>query len=359
MMNVTISGAGGYLPPRVVTNARLVQAVPGWTADRIEEETGIVERRHLWDIDEATGTVIAPEVMEAPGPCVQMAEPALLEALQRAGLTPQDLDGIVLTTCTPDKTNFSHDAMILHHRLGMRPEAFALVHDDGCGGALFHVAMVREMMQGGGRRHVAVIGVNAMSPLIDRDVYTRERAYDGRTLGAYLTPYLFGDGAGAVILSISDDERSGFVASYAANRRADLVIRDSGGGMFPANPGRRDSDPAFYVDGRLVAECFAPFLSEAIEGALARAGLTIDQIDRFYLHQANKRVLEQFIKEKGIPRDRVGMHMERYGNITTAGTLVLLAEELRDGIVALGSGQLILMAAIGAGSQCAAHVIRL
>jgi 3-oxoacyl-[acyl-carrier-protein] synthase III len=343
----------------VVTNAQLVQAVPGWPAERIEEKTGITARRYFWPFDEQTGHVQAPDVVSDPGPCVQLAEAALLQALARAGLAADELDGIVLTTCTPDKTNFSHDAMILHQRLGLRPEAFALVHDDGCGGALFHVAMVREMMMGSQRRHVAVIGVNAMSPLIDRDVYTRERSHQGRTLGAYLTPYLFGDGAGAIILSQSDDQTSRFVASYAANRHADLVIRDSGGGMFPVNSRGVYSDPAFYVDGKLVAECFAPFLSEAIEGALSRAGVTIDQIDRFYLHQANKRVLEKFIADRGIPRDRVGMHMERYGNITTAGTLVLLAEELGEGIVALGSGQLILMAAIGAGSQCAAHVIRL
>lgn len=90
-----------------------------------------------------------------------------------------------------------------------------------------------------------------------------------------------------------------------------------------------------------------------------RAGLTIPEVKRFYLHQANKRVLEAFIRQYDIPAERVPMHMERYGNMVTAGTLVLLAEDLRAGVVKLGSGEPVVMAALGAGAQSAAHVIRL
>lgn len=360
-MIVTIAGAGGYVPPRVVDNERLVKAIPGWTAERIEEKTGIAERRYLWDFDEETGRTIAPACIEDPGPTVQVSEPALRAALRMAGLDPSELDGLILTTCTPDQTNFSHDAMVLHRRLGMRPEAFALVHDDGCGGALFHLAMAREWILGGQRRTIAIVGVNVISPLLDRDAYTRTLTHNGSQLGAFLTFYLFGDGAGAIILRGEPEARgSGVLASYAANEQVDLVVRRGGGNMWPAHAGRGEySDPAFYVDGKRVAACFEPYLSRAIDGALARSGLEMRDIKRFYLHQANKRVLEAFIEKAGIPRERVAMHMERYGNITSAGTLVLLAEDLQAGRVALGSGEPILMAAIGAGAQCAAHVIRL
>jgi 3-oxoacyl-[acyl-carrier-protein] synthase III len=362
-MIVSIAGAGGYVPPLVVDNERLVKAIPGWTPERIVEKTGIKERRFAWNFDEVSGKAIAPGVIADPGPSVQLAEHALREALAAARLAPAELDGLMVTTCTPDQTNFSHDAMVLHHRLGMRPEAFALLHDDGCGGALFHLAMAREMILSGQRRTVAVVGVNAFSPHLDREVYSGKLAHEGKELGSFLSFYLFGDGAGAIILRAGPaggPGTSGILASYAANEHLDLVIRRGGGGMWPAHPGRSVPDDfAFHVDGQKVASCFAPFLRKAIDGALARAEMGLSDIKRFYLHQANKRVLEAFIADAGIPRDRVAMHMERYGNIVTAGTLVLLAEDLRDGTVALGSGEPVLMAAIGAGAQCAAHVIRL
>jgi 3-oxoacyl-[acyl-carrier-protein] synthase-3 len=359
-MNVIIAGAGAYVPPRVIDNERLVKAIPGWTAERIAEKTGILARRYLWDFDEQSGRTRAPDNIRDPGPTVQVCEPALREALAAAGLSARELDGLILTTCTPDQTNFSHDAMLLHHRVGMRPEAFALAHDDGCGGALFHLAMARELLLGGQRRTIAIVGANVISPLIDREVYTRRLLHEGKELGAFLTVYLFGDGAGAIILRTEPGMKSGIVASYAANEHNELVVRRGGGNMWPAHPGRLElSDPAFYVDGQLVASSFEPLLRRAIEGALARAELGIGDIERFYLHQANKRILEAFVQRAGIPLERVAMHMERYGNITSAGTLVLLAEELREGKVQLGSGKLVLMAAIGAGAQCAAHVIRL
>lgn len=360
-MIVTIAGAGGYLPPLVVKNDRLVKAIPGWTPERIAEKTGILERRFAWDFDEETGRAVAPGPIEDPGASVQLMEPAVREALSQASLRASDLDGLIVTGCTPDQTNFSHDAMVLHKRLGMRPEAIALVHDDGCGGALFHLAMARELIMSGMRRTIALVGVNAFSPHLDREVYSSKLSHNGKELGSFLSFYLFGDGAGCVILrGESAPGRSGIVSSYAANEHVDLVIRRGGGGMWPSHPGRSTpGDFAFFVDGQLVASCFGPFLKRAIDGALARSEMKIGDIHRFYLHQANKRVLEAFIAEMGIPRDRVAMHMERYGNIVTAGTLVLLAEDLRDGVVKLGSGEPVLMAAIGAGAQCAAHVIRL
>lgn len=358
-MIVRIAGVGAEVPPHVVTNERLVTAVPGWTPERIEEKTGIRERRHVYAFDAATGRPLVPEVVTDPGPSAQLAEGALRAALAQANLQPRDLDGILLTTCTPDQVSFSHDAMIVHKRLGLRPEAFAVMHDDGCGGAMFHLAMARELILGGTRRTLAVIGVNAFAAHLDREVYAGKLPHNGKELGSFLSWYLFGDGAGAIILrGESTPGPSGILGSFAANEHIDLVIRRGGGGMFP--PGRSlVTDTAFYVDGQLVASCFAPYLKKAIDGALARAELGLGDIKRFYLHQANKRVLEKFVAEVGIPLDKVPMHMERYGNMVSAGTLVLLAEDLREGHVQLGSGEPILMAALGAGAQYAAHVIRL
>lgn len=359
-MFVKIAGVGGYVPPITVTNERLVGAIPGWTAERIEEKTGIRERHYVWDFDDATGRAIAPGPIEDPGPSAQVAEPALREALAMAGLRASELDGLIMTSCTPDQVNFNHDAMVLHKRMGMRPDAFALRLDDGCGGAMFHLAMARELIAGGQRKSIAVVGATAFSPHLDREVYSGKLAHKGKALGSFLSFYLFGDGAGAIILRAEPEGNSRIVASHAENEHIDLVIRRGGGSMWPAHPGRSEvTDSAFYVDGQLVASSFAPILRKAIDGALARAQVSLGDISRFYLHQANKRVLEAFIQETGIPAAKVPMHMERYGNMVTAGTIVLLAEDLREGKVRLGSGELVLMAALGAGAQSAAHVIRL
>lgn len=359
-MFVKIAGVGGFVPPHVVTNDCLVKVVPGWTAERIEEKTGIRERRHVWPLDENVTRAIPPGPIEDPGPSVQVSEPALRAALEMAGLQPAELDGLMMTTCTPDQVNFSHDAMILHKRLGMRPDAFAMRLDDGCGGAMFQLAIAQELIRGGVRKTIAIVGANAFAPHLDREVYSGKLAHNGKNLGSFLSFYLFGDGGGAMILRSDPSGPSGIVGSFAENEHIDLVIRRGGGGMWPAHPGRFDvTDSAFYVDGQLVASSFGPMLEKAIRGALARADVSLEDIKRFYFHQANKRVLDAFIDKIGIPRERVPMHVERYGNMVTAGTLVLLAEDLRDGHVQLGSGDLILMAALGAGAQSAAHVIRL
>lgn len=359
-MQVKIAGVGANIPPLTVTNERLVRAIPGWTPERIEEKTGIRERRYAWDFDEATGKAIAPGPIEDPGPSAQLAERAVRAALAMARLEPSELDGLIMTTCTPDQIHFSHDAMILHERLGMRPEAFAVMHDDGCGGAMFHLATARELILSKSRRTIAVVGVNAFSPQLDREVYSGKLAHRGKQLGSFLSFYLFGDGAGAIILRGEPAGPSGIIGSYAANQRLDLVIRRDGGSMYPAARGRSEiTDSAFYVDGQLVASSFAPMLKRAMDGALERAEMQLGDIRRFYLHQANKRVLEACVKEFGLPIEKVPMHMERYGNMVTAGTLVLLAEEIEAGRVALGSGEPILIAALGAGAQMAAHVIRL
>lgn len=360
-MNVKIAGVGGHVPPIVVPNERLVRAIPGWDPARIEEKTGIRERRYVVDFDEETGRAIVPQPPVDPGPGVQIAERALVEALAQAGIAPGELDGLMMTSCTPDQVAFSHDAMLLHRRLGMRPDAFALMHDDGCGGAMFHLAMARELLMAGQRRSVAVVGVNAFSPHLDRSAYAGKLERNGKGLGSFLSWYLFGDGAGAIVLRADPGpSASGIVSSFAANEHLDLVIRRGGGGMWPPLPGRSAvTDTAFYVDGQLVASTFGPLLKRAIDGALDRAGLALRDVSRFYLHQANKRVLETFVRDAGIDPARVPMHMERYGNMVSAGTLVLLAEDLRAGNVALGSGELVVMSALGAGAQYSAHVIRL
>lgn len=361
-MKTRIIGAGHYVPDRAIGNDRITKAIPGWPGDKIAQKTGIVERRFLWDFDDEAGKAIVPPEGAFPRSSTDMCEIALRNAVAASGIDPAEIDGILLCTCTPDEINFCHDAMMLHQRLGLRPEALAIHVDSGCGGALYLMALARKLIEGGSCRTVAVVAANITSPYVDREVFTSALtlAPGGKPLGACLTMYLFGDGAGAVLLRAEDAGDAGFLSSYAGCAYSELVVRRGGGASFPPMaPRSTAAHHAYVVDGPLVAQCFPGYMQQCVDHALAGAGKTSADIDRFYLHQANRRLVEAFAAAAGFPADKVAMHMHRYGNMSAAGTLVLLSEDLAEGKVAIGGGQLALFAAIGAGVHYAGHVVRL
>ncbi len=117
MQNVRFLGVGSFVPRRAVSNARIASAIPGWTAERIEEKTGIRERRFLWDFDEKTGRAVPPPADDGtfyPANNADMAEEALRHALMMAQIEAREIDAIFLVTCSPDELNFSHDPRELH-----------------------------------------------------------------------------------------------------------------------------------------------------------------------------------------------------------------------------------------------------
>jgi len=358
--SVRVVGAGACVPPRVVSNAQIAQAIPGWSAEQILARTGIRERRFLWDVDFSRGLAQGEVPHEDEGPNVTLAEGALRQALERAGMRGADLDGLVVVTCSPDQLNFNHDALVLHRKLGMRADAFALVNDSGCGGALFQMQLAAELIRGGGRKAIAIVGVNVTSPYLDRELFCQVQEHQGKPLGAMLTMYLFGDGAGAVILRGDSDSGSGILASYTSNTQLDLVIRRGGGALRPPGSSRTQrGDHGFYVVGKLVAEVFGPQVQNAMERVREQVPVGLGDVARFYLHQANLRLVEKLVETAGLPRERVAIHMDRYGNTSAAGTFILLAEDLAEGRVKLGSGELVWFAAVGAGAQCASHLVAL
>ncbi len=365
MNTIRFAGAGAFVPSRVITNERIARAFPGWSAERIEEKTGIRERRYLWDIDEQ-GTAIAPPESEHPplfpASNTDMCEVALRRALASSGLEARELDALFVVTCTPDELNFNHDAMALHQRLGCRTDTFALVVDDGCGGTPYIIDMVRKMMEGGRFKTVAVVASTLSSPQLRREVYTDEvTPSPGRKpLNAYLSAYVFGDGAGAVVLRADGREGSGILASMSGNAHAELVIRRGGGMMRLPYQGRtRPADLAFVVDGPRVAESYPLYMRQCIDAVLAEHPALRSEVARYYFHQPNKRLMEHFIQVAGLPAQRVALNVDRYGNTSAAGMLVLLAEDLESGRVRLGSGDLVLVAAVGANVHYGAQLVRL
>lgn len=364
MNTVRVIGAGAFVPSRAISNERLAAAFPGWSAERILEKTGIRERRYLWDIDER-GRAIAPPEDDRPiypASNTDMSEVALRRALAQSGVDARELDALFLVTCSPDELNFNHDAMVLHKRLGCRADTFALVIDDGCGGTPYILDMAYKMMQGGRFKTVAVVASSLLSPQLHPDIYTDEvtPAPGRKALNAYLSAYVFGDGAGAVVLRADGREGEGILASMSGNAHAELVIRRGGGMMRLPYQGRtRPADLAFVVDGLKVAQSYSPYMRQCIEAVLSVRPELRSEVKRYYFHQPNKRLMEHFIAKEGLPRERVALNVDRYGNTSAAGKLILLAEDLEAGRVRLGSGDLVLVAAVGANVHFGAQLIRL
>jgi 3-oxoacyl-[acyl-carrier-protein] synthase III len=361
---IRIAGAGAFVPSRVITNERIARAFPGWSAERILEKTGIVERRYLWELSEEGQAVAPPEddLPEGPISNTDMCEVALRRALEQAGVEARELDALFLVTCTPDELNFNHDAMGLHQRLGCREDTFALGVDDGCGGTPYIIDLAHKMMAGGRFRTVAVVASTLLSPQLHPEVYTDAvQPEPGRKpLNAYLSAYVFGDGAGAVVLRADGPEDTGILASLSGNAHETLVLRRGGGVMRLPHQGRaRPADLAFVVDGPAVADSYPRYMSQCIEGVLAGRPELRAGVRRYYFHQPNKRLMDRFTQEYGLPAGAVALNVDRYGNTSAAGMLILLAEDLEAGRVRLGSGDLVLVAAVGANVHYGAQLVRL
>ncbi len=363
MQTVRIAGAGAFVPKRMISNERIAKAIPGWTAERIEERTGIRERRFLWDFDTETGKAIPPPRDAAfyPSNNSEMCEVALREALENAALDARELDAIYLVTCTPDRPNFNHDAMRVHEKLGCRADTFALTIDDGCGGTPYVLDLVRRMVGAGAFRHVAVIASSFASPAVDRTEYTAELAPEpGRkTLSGYLSMYVFGDGAGAVVLSAGSGPGE-IVRSFSGNAHGELVIRRGGGQLVPPFGDRAQAgDMAFVVDGHQVAKSYPEYMNRCLAEVAAGDLSRLNQVKRFYFHQPNKRLMDHYVEGAGLGHERVACNVDRYGNTSAAGMLILLAEDLRNGTVRAGSGDLAVIAAVGANIHYGAQLVRL
>jgi 3-oxoacyl-[acyl-carrier-protein] synthase III len=361
---VRIAGVGAFVPSRVIPNARVAEAIPGWSAARIEEKTGIRERRFLWDFDTEQGQSLPPppDAFVYPACGVDMSEVALTRALRMADLKATDLDAIFLVTCTPDELNFNHDAMELHRRLGCRRDAFALVIDDGCGGTPYTIDMAQKMIAGGTFRTIAVIGSAFPSPLLNRRLFTSEIVPrpGAKPLNACLSMYVFADGCGAVVLRREEGREGGIIASFAGNDYDELVLRRGGGALKHAHQGHADSvDMAYVVDGQLVARSYTQYMQLCIDELLKDRPELAAEVRRYYFHQPNKRLVDQFVRSAGLPPDRVPCTVDRYGNNSAAGMLILLAEDLEQGRVRLNSGDLVLIAAVGANVHYGAQLIRL
>jgi 3-oxoacyl-[acyl-carrier-protein] synthase-3 len=326
LRRVKIAGLATYVPPRVLTNLDLEQMVDT-TNEWILQRTGIRER-HVVDPGVATS---------------DLAKEAAVKAIAQAGITPADIGFIVVGTTTPD-TMFPSTACLLQHKIGAT-KAWGFDLGAACSGFTYALTVGMQMVASGAHEHALVVGADVMSSIID---YT-DRA----------TCVLFGDGAGAVVVSPARDDEPGIIdfAHEVDGGGGPALQMPAGGSLRPASHETVDQR-LHYVkqDGQTVFKFAVRKTEEISRRVLEKNGLTLDQVDLFVSHQANRRIIEAAAQRLGLDPCKVIINLEMYGN-TTAGTIPLaLADAIKQG--RLKKGDLVLLASVGAGFTVGAVLLR-
>jgi len=321
-----ISSLATYVPPRLLTNAdleRLVETTDEWILQR----TGIRER-HIVDPGVATS---------------DLAAEAAREAIDRAGLTPADIDFIVVGTTTPDMM-FPSTACLVQTKIGAT-RAWGFDLGAACSGFTYALTTAAQMVSAGGSKHALVIGADVMSSIID---------YTDRT-----TCVLFGDGAGAAVVEASDDDNIGIIdfENYVDGSGGDALCMPGGGSLRPAS--RETVDQRLHYvkqDGATVFKFAVRNTEEACRRILQRNNLDPSRIDLLVSHQANRRIILSAAEKLGVPEEKVVINIEKFGNTTAATIPLALSDAICDR--RLKRGDLLLMVSVGAGFTVGALLLR-
>lgn len=320
-----ISGLGVAVPDGIVTNHDFEKVLE--TSDQwIVERTGIKQRH--WS---------GPEMTLA-----ELARQASVKAMAQAGIGPMDLGAIILATATQDRL-LPSTACDLQALLGAK-NAAAYDLSAACSGWLFGITQAEGLIASGQAEHVLVIGAELLSRIIDKTDRT--------------TAILFGDGAGATVISRATDER-GLLSTFIRSdgTLAELLWRPAGGARIPISQQVVD-DKSHYIKmaGREVFKSAVLTMAQACDEALTRAGVTADQIDLLVPHQANIRIIQATADHAGIPMEKVMVNVDQYGNTSSASIPLALADAVAQGRVK--RGDLLLLVAFGAGFTWGSTVVR-
>jgi len=325
-MGYRIIGIGSYVPQNVLNNHDLENMVD--TSDEwITERTGIKERR-----------IASPE--EATS---DLAYNASVEALKDAGISPGELDAIIVATATPDMA-FPPTACLVQTRLRAR-KIFCMDMEAACPGFLFALDVGRGLLAlKDAYKKVLVIGAETLTRIID----WQDRA----------TCVLFGDGAGAAVLSY-DESEFGILDSVIGGdgNLSDLLYLPAGGSRLPATKETVEKRMHFVrMKGREVFRHAVIRMGEAATEVLEKASVSPDRIDWLVPHQANLRIIDALRERLQLPKEKVYVNIEKFGNTSAASIPIALTEMRKNGL--LKRGQLVLMVSFGAGFTWAATLVR-
>ena len=321
-----IVGWGKYVPERVLTNADLERRVD--TSDEwIVSRTGIRERRVVSEGETTSGLAIE----------------ASRQALEMAGVRARDLGLIIVATPSPDYLTPPISSQV-QHALGAKDVgAFTLVA--GCPGFVYGLATAQQFIASGACDTILVVGVEIISRFID---------YTDRS-----TCVLFGDGAGAVVLQVSEQPSGvlSFVLGSDGSGAQHLILPGGGTNAPPTHETIEAGLQFLRMDGKQVFRFATRILGKALKQAIAQAGLTTDDIDLFIPHQANRRIIESAARYVGLPEEKVFINIDRYGNTSAASIPIALTEAIEQGRAR--PGDTLAFVAFGAGLTWAASVVKL
>jgi len=326
MINSKITGTGSYLPEKILSNYDLEKMVDT-NNDWIVERTGISERR-----------IASPQENTT-----DLATHASLQAIEAAGLTPKDIDFIYFATTTPDRI-MPNSASVLQAKIGAG-KCGALDIYAACTGFLYGLSIADLMIKAGMYKNILIVGAEILSRFVD---------YSDRG-----TCILFGDGAGAVVLSASKDEIS---KVYGHKLRSDgelgeLLTLPMGGSQHPVTQENFDNiGPYITMEGREIFKSATRTMAKCCDDVLKQTKVDPSEIDWLIPHQANLRIIESVAKKFGFPMEKVIVEIEKMGNNSSATIPICLDRSVRDGRVE--RGQNILLTAFGGGITSGSLLMR-
>ncbi|MDZ7374162.1 MAG: ketoacyl-ACP synthase III [candidate division KSB1 bacterium] len=328
MRRSRIRATGMYVPPRIVPNAELAPLV-GTTEEWIVERTGIHQRH--W-AEEGIGAS-------------DLAVEACRQALERAALSPAEIDLVVFATLSPDYP-IPGSGPLLQAKLGLPPIPTVDIRNQ-CSGFVYGLAVADQFIRTGACTKALVVGAEVQSSGLDLTPRGRDMAV------------LFGDGAGAVVLEATQEERGilGFALHTDGTHAFDLWLEDPGSRKNPRLTHEMIDRGSIYpkMNGREVFRQAVLRFPEVIEEALANCGLSVKDVDLVVPHQANQRITDAVAERLGLV-GRVYSNIARYGNTTAASIPIALHEAVVEGKIQ--DGNIVVLASFGAGFSWGAVVIR-
>ena len=320
-----IAGTGAYAPKRVMTNRdleKMVDTSSQWILDR----TGIQERR-IADEKEATS---------------DLAVEAARQALDAAGLPAKELELLIVATCTPDMF-LPSTACLVQDRLGAK-KAVAFDVSAACSGFLYALSIADQYIRSGNAHTLLVIGAEVKSRFLNpRDV---------------ATAILFGDGAGAVVLQLTTEDRGLLsIRLHADGSRWQLIHLPGGGSRRPLTQEvLAEGLHTLKMKGAPLYRIATRILKKTISELLVRHKLDIEKVDHFLLHQANARMIQKLSRDLGIPSEKCITTIDRFGNTSSSSSPIALDTAVREGKIQ--PGDLILTAAFGGGLTWGSALLR-
>jgi len=324
--NMKIIGVGSYLPEKILTNADMEKMVDT-TDEWITERTGIKERRIARE-DQASS---------------DLAMEAAKSALKNASLDPKELDLILVATITPDMS-FPSTACILQDKLGAC-NAAALDISAACSGFVYGLVVCNSLICQGQYKNILLIAAETLSKITD---------WEDRG-----TCVLLGDGAGAVVISTSDNENEGLLASClgAIGSAGKLLYLPAGGSRNPATHETINGKMHYLkMYGNELFKVAVKSLVDAAKDVMQKAKVKPEDINLFIPHQANIRIINATATRLGIPKERVYININRYGNTSAATIPIALDEAFKAGRIK--KGDLVLLDAFGGGLTWGACLLR-